>query len=167
MPATPRDTPDGYRPAGLGPRAAARLVDGVVVGVPTVYAYVTLGKSMGVPGQFLGAVVLGVAFFLYHVVMEAQGGQTLGKKLLKIQVVAPHAPTAARTYLPPTAAEAARRNWFCLLLVPAALPAWIIALIASFAYLGTVASIAVSIASDPVRQGTHDGVAGGIAVVKL
>lgn len=155
-----------FAPAGLGPRFLARAVDGVVVGLPAGYAYVSLGMSLGVAGMFLGAPLFGLAFFLYHVVMETRDGQTLGKKLVKVRVLAPNAQATGHGTLPPTFAEAARRNWFLLLLVPAATPVLLVTVIASFAFLGTVASIALSITSNPQRQGTHDGVAEGTTVVK-
>ncbi|MEW1774853.1 RDD family protein [Streptomyces sp. NPDC086777] len=100
------------RPAGLGKRFAARLVDTLVVGVVTAAAAVPFGTKAadhvqdkidvaklsgrtetvwlldGTTGLYLGIVlaVLLVAGVLYEVLPTARWGRTLGKKLFGLEV---------------------------------------------------------------------------------
>ncbi|MFJ4097249.1 RDD family protein [Kitasatospora sp. NPDC089913] len=106
------------RPAGLGRRLLARLVDSAVLAVVAVAAGVPLGRSVDahlqrkldqarmassltrrqthvwlVDGTVLGkvAVLLGILLFvglLYEALPTARTGQTLGKRLARIRVVA-------------------------------------------------------------------------------
>ncbi|MER7704205.1 RDD family protein [Kitasatospora sp. NPDC097605] len=113
------------RPAGLGRRLAARLVDTAVLAVVAVAAGVPLGRSVEahlqrkldqarmasrlthrqidvwlIDGTVLGkaAVLLGILLFvglLYEVLPTARTGQTFGKRLARIRVVAVARRTAA------------------------------------------------------------------------
>ncbi|MFF7455162.1 RDD family protein [Kitasatospora sp. NPDC008115] len=113
-----RPAPPPVRPAGLGRRFAARLVDTAVLAVVAVAAGVPLGRSVEahlqrkldqarmasrltrrqidvwlVDGTVLGkaAVLLGILLFvglLYEVLPTARTGQTFGKRLARIRVVA-------------------------------------------------------------------------------
>ncbi|MGW6749814.1 RDD family protein [Streptomyces sp. NPDC055006] len=100
------------RPAGLGKRLAARLIDSVVLGAVTAVAAVPLGTKAidhidgkidaakasgreatvwlldGTTGAYLGIVlaVLLVAGILYEVLPTAKWGRTLGKKVCGLQV---------------------------------------------------------------------------------
>ncbi|MFF9107124.1 RDD family protein [Streptomyces sp. NPDC014805] len=100
------------RPAGLGKRLAARLIDTVVLGAVTSVAAVPLGTKAaqhisdkvdaarlsgrevtvwlldGTTGVYLGVVlaVLLVAGVLYEALPTARWGRTLGKKLLGLEV---------------------------------------------------------------------------------
>ncbi|MFE5033008.1 RDD family protein [Streptomyces sp. NPDC056683] len=100
------------RPAGLGKRFAARLVDSLVVGAVTAAAAVPFGTKAanhvqdkidaaklsgrtetvwlldGTTGLYLGIVlaVLLVAGVLYEVLPTARWGRTLGKKLFGLEV---------------------------------------------------------------------------------
>ncbi|MFE6957849.1 RDD family protein [Streptomyces sp. NPDC057696] len=100
------------RPAGLGRRLAARLIDSVVLGAVTAVAAVPLGTKAidhidgkidaakasgreatvwlldGTTGAYLGIVlaVLLVAGVLYEVLPTAKWGRTLGKKVCGLQV---------------------------------------------------------------------------------
>ncbi|MFF4898317.1 RDD family protein [Streptomyces sp. NPDC001068] len=100
------------RPAGLGKRFAARLVDSLIVGVLTAFAAVPLGTRAaghvedkidaaklsgrtetvwlldGTTGLYLGIVlaVLVVVGVLYEVLPTARWGRTLGKKLFGLEV---------------------------------------------------------------------------------
>ncbi|MFE3162819.1 RDD family protein [Streptomyces sp. NPDC059224] len=100
------------RPAGLGKRFAARLVDNLVVGVVTAAAAVPFGTRAadhvqdkidaaklsgrtetvwlldGTTGLYLGVVlaVLLLAGLLYEVLPTAKWGRTLGKKLFALEV---------------------------------------------------------------------------------
>jgi uncharacterized RDD family membrane protein YckC len=101
------------RPAGLGQRLGARLIDGLIVGAVVAVAAVPLGSAAyehvqrkidaarltgekvtvwlidGTTGVQLGiiAAVLIVAGVLYEVVPTGKWGQTLGKKLFKLKVL--------------------------------------------------------------------------------
>ncbi|MFE6865388.1 RDD family protein [Kitasatospora sp. NPDC057692] len=120
--ATPAPAP---LPAGLGRRLAARLVDTAVLAVVAVAAGVPLGRSVEahlqrkldqarmashltrrqidvwlVDGTVVGkaAVLLGILLFvglLYEVLPTARTGQTFGKRLARIRVVAVARPPAA------------------------------------------------------------------------
>ncbi|MGW4385640.1 RDD family protein [Streptomyces sp. NPDC004685] len=100
------------RPAGLGKRLAARLIDSVVLGAVTAVAAVPLGTKAvdhidgkidaakasgreatvwlldGTTGAYLGIVlaVLLVAGVLYEALPTAKWGRTLGKKVCGLQV---------------------------------------------------------------------------------
>ncbi|WP_405652892.1 RDD family protein [Streptomyces sp. NBC_01386] len=100
------------RPAGLGKRLAARLIDSVVLGAVTAVAAVPLGTKAidhidgkidaakasgreatvwlldGTTGAYLGIVlaVLLVAGILYEVLPTTKWGRTLGKKVCGLQV---------------------------------------------------------------------------------
>lgn len=100
------------RPAGLGKRLAARLIDSVVLGAVTAVAAVPLGTKAidhidgkidaakasgreatvwlldGTTGAYLGIVlaVLLVAGILYEALPTAKWGRTLGKKVCGLQV---------------------------------------------------------------------------------
>ncbi|MFI5685689.1 RDD family protein [Streptomyces sp. NPDC051636] len=117
------------RPAGLGKRLAARLVDTLVLGAVTAAAAVPLGVRAadhvqekidaaklsgrtvtvwlvdGTTGAYLG-IVLGVlllAGVLYEVLPTARWGRTLGKKLCGLQV------RDIEAHEPPTFGPALRR----------------------------------------------------------
>ncbi|MFE7563969.1 RDD family protein, partial [Kitasatospora sp. NPDC057500] len=113
-----RPAPPPAQPAGLGRRLAARMVDTAVLAVVAVAAGVPLGRSVEahlqrkldqarmasrltrrqidvwlVDGTVLGkaAVLLGILLFvglLYEVLPTARTGQTFGKRLARIRVVA-------------------------------------------------------------------------------
>lgn len=70
-------------------RVVAALIDLVVVGAGgalILAAAGALGSDAGERGGALGAVILGWALY-YYFACESSGGQTLGKKLLKLRVL--------------------------------------------------------------------------------
>ncbi|MGW0997705.1 RDD family protein, partial [Streptomyces sp. NPDC002523] len=117
------------RPAGLGKRLAARLIDSVVLGAVTAAAAVPLGSSAldhvqhkidearlsgrtvtvwlldGTTGTSLGIVLAVLLLFgvLYEVLPTAKWGRTLGKKLCGLQV------RDIEGFEPPTFGAALRR----------------------------------------------------------
>jgi uncharacterized RDD family membrane protein YckC len=150
------EQPAGGAPAstaGLGVRFGARLLDGLIVGIPVSILLTIFGLGgMGTfgTGGWVGSAILSLLAFGYYVYFESTTGATLGKKLLKIRVVASDGSS-------PTAEAAAKRNiWMLFGLVP---------------YLGDLASIiaviviAVTINSNQFNRGKHDEFAGTGVIV--
>lgn len=133
----------------LGRRFFARVIDGVIVNLVSVFAVVSLDSlsNVLVTGLFSGLLT-----FIYFVAFEVSVGWTPGKKILRLHVRGPHGRPR------PDLKQSAIRNAFTLL---AAIP-YIGGLLAFVAYV----VIAVSIKNSPWRQGTHDDLAGGTQVVK-
>ncbi|MFB6892106.1 RDD family protein [Kitasatospora sp. NPDC056327] len=75
-------TPGGRPLAPIGERLVARLIDVAVLLVPTVLLFAVLGASI------LYYVVAALVSFGYEAAMlVTQGGQTVGKKVMKLRVV--------------------------------------------------------------------------------
>jgi uncharacterized RDD family membrane protein YckC len=149
QPGYPAPQYGGQEPGGLGPRFAARLIDGILVGI---VAYVlalafNLQSNILVTGLFSGLLT-----FAYFVAFEVTQGWTPAKKLFGLSV---HGPNGAPK---PDAKQSAIRNSFTLLAV---IP-YLGGLLAFIAYI----VIAVTINSSPTKQGKHDELAGGTQVVK-
>jgi uncharacterized RDD family membrane protein YckC len=130
-------------------RWLARVIDGLIVGVVGfLLAYATDSlSSILVTGLFTGALMFG-----YFVLFEVTQGWTPGKKVLGLQV------RGADGLGKPDLKQSAIRNAFTLLpIVPFV-----------GGLLGVVAMIviAVTISGSPTRQGKHDELAGGTAVLK-
>ena len=134
---------------GLGLRFAARIIDGLIVGIVggiIVYA-LGLASNVWVTGLFTG-----VLTFIYYVAMEVTQGWTLGKKVLGLSVRGPGG--AAK----PTVQQSAIRNsWTLLPIVP---------FIGGLLGVVAIVVIAVTINGSPTKQGKHDELAGGTQVVK-
>lgn len=165
------------RPGDLGSRFGARILDGLIVGVPSVIVVVLftiLGEATGSFGAWifgvLAAVLYLAAFMGYFGWMEASKGQTLGKQILKLRTEGPNGGN-------PTMEQALKRNAFYLIplggyLISAVLSigvlvilSFIVSVLAGFAGLAVVILIAVTINSNPAKQGKHDEFAGGTRVV--
>ena len=130
-------------------RWLARVIDGLIVGVVGFFlAYATDSlSSILVTGLFTGALAFG-----YFVLFEVTQGWTPGKKVLGLHV------RGAGGVAKPDLKQSAIRNAFTLLpIVPFV-----------GGLLGVVAMIviAVTISGSPTRQGKHDELAGGTAVLK-
>ena len=137
--------------ASIGQRFLARLIDGIIVGVPVVaalFATTDVGQAnnsnFSLPLPFiLGSLLLGA---LYEISLIATMGQTVGKRAMRIRVVRvddgglPGWGSASIRYLLPTAVGA----------IP------ILQLLALLVYLRAL--------WDPMRQGFHDRAAGTIVV---
>ncbi|WP_083739657.1 RDD family protein [Mycobacterium sp. MS1601] len=139
----------GVEPGGLGLRFAARLIDGVLVGIVVSILLLATGLWDGylVPGIFSGVLV-----FAYFVGFEVTQGWTPAKKMLGLSVRGPGGAPK------PDFKQSAIRNSFTLLsIIP-----FIGGLLAFIAYI----VIAVTINNSPIKQGKHDELAGGTQVVK-
>jgi uncharacterized RDD family membrane protein YckC len=144
-------------PGGLGLRFAARLIDGILVGVVAFAIGFALNMVFHYWGGGLTSVVNGVISsaltFIYFVALETSQGATVGKKLLGLSV---HGPDGAPK---PTVQQSATRNaWTLLSIIPF--------MIGSGLALIAVIVIAVTINNSPTKQGIHDKLAGGTQVSK-
>ena len=150
--------PGGYPPPGaqfgatpgtLGVRFAARVIDGLLVGIISFLLALLFGleSNILVTGLFSGLLM-----FIYFVALEVSQGASLGKKILGLSVRGPGGAPK------PDVRQSAIRNSFTLLsIVP-----YIGGLLAVVAYI----VIAVTINGSPTKQGKHDELAGGTQVVK-
>ena len=141
--------PGGAQPGGLGVRFAARVIDGLIVGIVGSIIVFAIGATSNVwiTGLFTGALS-----FIYYVAFEVTQGWTPGKKVLGLRV---HGPGGAPK---PTAAQSAIRNsWTLLPIIP---------FIGGLLGVVAIVVIAVTINSSPTKQGKHDELAGGTQVLK-
>jgi len=147
---TPRPSPHGQQPGGLGLRFLARLIDGILVNIVAFMLSLFLLER---DYWFLATGLFsGVLMFGYFVLFEVTQGSTPGKKVLGLSVRGPgNSPK-------PDAKQSAIRNAFTLL----AVVPYIGSLLAFIAYI----VIAATISSSPTKQGKHDELAGGTQVVK-
>lgn len=148
MEPTPSPTGTDWR-ADISTRFWARLVDGLLLAIPSVVLIATAGDvssgSIGLPFWAVAATaLLGAA---YEIGFIAMTGQTLGKRLLRIQVV------DVTTGRPPGLGGATIR--YLVPSVPALLPGFG-PLLGLLVYLSAVWS--------PTRQGWHDRAAGTVVV---
>ncbi len=136
-------------PGGLLIRFFARLIDGVIVGIVgfiLAFATDTMSNIM-VTGLFTGLLTFG-----YFLLFEVTQGSTPGKKLLGLSV------RGADGLPKPDAKQSAIRNAFTLLpIVP---------FVGGLLGVVAIIVIAVTISGSPTKQGKHDELAGGTAVVK-
>jgi len=139
----------GREPGGLGLRFAARLIDGILVGIVAFLLAMIFnaGSNILVTGLFSGLLT-----FIYFVAFEVTQGWSPAKKVLGLSV---HGPGGAAK---PTLQQSAIRNSFTLL----AIIPYIGGLLGVIAYI----VIAVTINNSPTKQGKHDELAGGTQVVK-
>lgn len=173
MPPTPQEAagaPVAGRPGELMDRFLARLIDGLILGVvywicSSIFTSMFLGGFTNSVGElFLYYVVLSVVFTAvalgYFAFLDSTKGQTLGKMVMKLQVLGPNGGN-------PTVEQSIRRNIIYAANLVSIVPilGWIVGPIAA---LVGVIMIAVGINGDPVRrQAWHDRFAGGTAVVKI
>ncbi|MFN2606301.1 MAG: RDD family protein [Acidimicrobiales bacterium] len=144
--------PDRDRLATIGSRAAARLLDGLIVGLPlTVLVFVTSDvntarNTVSTPAavQVLAVVVAAV----YEVMLIHTRGQTVGKRVMGIQVV-----RVNDGRFPDWTASVMR---YLLPVLPAFLPIPGAFLLSLVIYLVAV--------PHPLRRGWHDRAAGTIVV---
>ncbi len=164
--------PTAGQPADLMLRFLARLIDYVLLGIVSgvviggLVVGVLLGRSGGAvlgtgPTYLVGVLssVLTAALYLgYFTLMEARSGQTVGKMLLKLRT---QGPGGAH----PTLEQALKRNLWVTLGVLSAVP-FVGGLVGLLAELAAMITIAVTISNSPTRQGWHDALAGGTAVLR-
>ena len=142
----------GY--GGLGKRFLARLIDGLLVGIPM---YIILLVLPGIqPYGLVGYIIMAAAHFAYFLFMETSQGATFGKQWLGMAVRDNSGGAAI------SMDASMRRNWWILLGALQGIP--VLGLIASLASLVIVIVIAVTISSDPQRQGFHDKMANTFVV---
>jgi uncharacterized RDD family membrane protein YckC len=128
-------------PAEVGNRLVARVVDGLVIGLVAVPLLL-----VGVlPSEGPGALVVGLAGYVYGVVLDGTGG-TLGKRLLRMIVV------DGRGRPPGLGAGATRNLWLLTSLLPG--------LLGQSVAVAVSVVIAITIARDPTDRGWHDRAAG-------
>lgn len=150
--------PGGYQPAGGGAaepgnlwiRFAARLIDGLIVGIVINVVLFATGmfNNFWLPG-----LLTGLLYFAYFVGCEVGLGWTPGKKILGLEV---HGPGGAPR--PDVQQSAIRNSWTLLGVIP---------FIGGLLELGACIWIAVTINNSPTRQGKHDELAGGTQVIKV
>jgi uncharacterized RDD family membrane protein YckC len=142
------------RYGGLGKRFLARIIDGLIVGIPTAIVLTV------VPGVRVGGLIYGIlsaaAGLGYFVFLETSRGTTFGKQLLSMKV------TDAAGASPISVDASLRRNWWMALNALSGVPilGWLLSLVA----LGIVIAIAVTINGDPRKQGLHDKMANTVVL---
>ena len=159
--------PGSAAPASLARRAAARLIDGVLLAVATSVVGMVLGLNRSSPfglSSYVDTAVsslLNAAIFLaYWAYLETSTGQTLGKKCLGITVTAGDGE-------PIGLAQAVTRNVWVVCGAAAVVPV-IGSPLGGLASLVAVVTIAIGIHADKLdRRGWHDQLAGGTRVVTL
>lgn len=139
---------------GVGKRFLARIIDGLLVGVPV---YIILLVLPGIrPAGLIGYLIMGIVPFAYFLFMETSKGATFGKQWLGMAVRDNSGGAAI------SMDSSLRRNWWMLLAALQGIP--VIGLIAGLASLVIVIVIAVTISSDAQKQGFHDKMANTFVV---
>lgn len=146
-------------PGELLPRLGARVIDGLIVGIPTAIVNFVIVMALGtIVGGAIGAIISAGVALGYFVFLETTKGQTFGKQILKLRVVGP-------TGGLPTQKESLTRNAFYGLALLGIVP-FIGTPLYALAMLGVAILIAVTINQNPQRLGKHDELAGGTRVIQ-
>lgn len=150
------------QPAGAGIRLGARIIDGLIVGIPVAIVEGIIGVAAGNIAYYVASVILSFAAIAYFTYFESRKGATLGKQLLKLRTVGPDGNLPAQDI-------AFKRNIWLLLSVLSSLLGFIFFLpfLVGLATLALLIAIGVTINNDPNKQGLHDKFAGGTRVVKV
>ncbi len=91
------------------PRLGARVIDGLIVGIPMAVVSTVLALVLGnFLGSVLGAILTAAAAVGYFVFLETTRGQTLGKQILGLRVEGPNGGL-------PTQQQSLTRNGFYVL----------------------------------------------------
>jgi uncharacterized RDD family membrane protein YckC len=77
--------PTGGRPASVGKRTGALLLDSIGIGI--VVNVVLLPTQLGIGDTYIRSIIIAIAAIAYFSLMEAGSGQTIAKRLLGIRVV--------------------------------------------------------------------------------
>ncbi|NLE82640.1 MAG: RDD family protein [Rhodococcus sp.] len=149
--------PAGGAPGELLPRLGARVIDGLIVGVPLAILSTVLTIIGGTFLAIIVGILWGAAMVGYAAYLESTQGATIGKKVLGLSVLGPDGGR-------PTLEQAAKRNAYFGLYALSGIP--YIGWIAILAMTGAMIYIAVTIENNPGKQGFHDVFAGGTRVVK-
>jgi uncharacterized RDD family membrane protein YckC len=148
-------------PGNLLDRFLARLIDSLIVGIPTgiVVGILTVASDSWLLTGLISGVLYAGAYLGYFGYFESSRGQGFGKQIMKLQVEGPNGGN-------PTMEQALRRNaWVgapILYIIPILGP-----LVAGLIELVAVILCAVGINSDPQREHWFDKFAGGTRVVKI
>lgn len=142
QPAPPVQPAAGSTTAGLGIRFGAKLLDGLIVGIPLA---IILGL-LGIGNTYIATLVQTVVALGYFVYLESTTGATIGKRLLNLKVV------DSNGGVPSQEAAFKRNIYYLLQLIPT--------LIGGLLSLGAAIGIAVTIANDEHNRGFHDTFAG-------
>lgn len=159
--------PGAGAPAEVLPRFAARLIDGLLLGVISVVLTVVLGGGLALGGSgdgtsyavsaLVSLLGTGIGFAYFGFLDSSQGG-TLGKKALGLRVVGAKGGN-------PTFTESVKRNIFLAVTILGLVP--FLGLVSPLITLVAYITIAVGISQDTDRrQAWHDRFAGGTQVVK-
>jgi uncharacterized RDD family membrane protein YckC len=128
---------------GLGERLVARLIDFVLVGAVTFFAFSAVGL-----GTFLSAFLAGSLLLTYFTLLESNTGRTLGKIALRLRVLGPKGRK-------PTVEEALFRNCWVAPLVLAGVP--YVGLVCLAGVVVAAIVIGVQISRDPMyAMAWHD-----------
>jgi uncharacterized RDD family membrane protein YckC len=128
---------------GLGERLVARLIDFVLVGAVTFFAFSAVGL-----GTFLSAFLAGSLLLTYFTLLESNTGRTLGKIALRLRVFGPKGRK-------PTVEEALFRNCWVAPLVLAGVP--YVGLVCLAGVVVAAIVIGVQISRDPMyAMAWHD-----------
>jgi uncharacterized RDD family membrane protein YckC len=159
-PAPGYGAPVGERPGELLDRFLARLLDSLIIGIPTGIVGGILTFSLGgYASTIVTSVLYTVVFLGYYGFMESTRGASLGKLIMKLKVVGPDG------HSHPTMEQAIRRNIWnglqILNLVP--ILGWI-----AQAVLGIISLVLLIMGINqlPDRRTWFDKFAGGCQVLK-
>jgi len=162
------------RPADLGVRFLARLIDFVLLFVVNaVVSLILVVGALGLDGgsfndlayggdyayRAVNGVVQAAIALAYFALMEARTGQTVGKMLLGLRTEGSDGKGR------PSLDAAVRRNFWVALGALAVVP-FIGSFVGGLAQLVITVVIMVTITQSPSRQGWHDRLAGGTRVVR-
>lgn len=136
-------------------RFGARILDGLIIGIPVAIVFAVLGFDTG---TFLYGVVSSLLYFGYFVFLETTRGATFGKAVLGMRVAGEDGRSPVSTE-----ASAIRNSWM-LIGVLSGIP--LVGFLAGLASLAAVITIAVTISSDPRNQGLHDRFGGTLVLDK-
>jgi uncharacterized RDD family membrane protein YckC len=136
--------------ASAGIRFVARIIDGLVIGIPIFVVLAILGLAPTDAGsQLIYGLISSAVYVGYFVVMESSSGATIGKKALSLRTLGPDGGN-------PTQEQAFKRNaWILLGVIP---------LVGGFATFVIAIWIAVTIGN--TGRGPHDAWGGGTMVVR-
>jgi uncharacterized RDD family membrane protein YckC len=134
------------RYGGVLKRFGARILDGLIVGIPLALIMFAIGLDLA---GYLWSLVTTLVTLGYFVFLESSQQGTLGKRILGMSVVAESGQSL-------TPEASLRRNWWLLLgLIP---------FVGGLASLGVAIYIAVTISSDARNQGFHDKMADAVVL---
>ncbi|NLG56188.1 MAG: RDD family protein [Rhodococcus sp.] len=169
-------------PGDIGIRIGARLLDGLILGIPLVVISLILNSAFGPYvadvmaastidamyeagkpsyAYYLLTAIINTAVVLgYFGYLESAMGQTLGKKIVGLRVVNAQGAN-------PTFQQALTRNAWMGVSIIGLIPGTIGMTLVCLVGLGAAVAILVTVSSSPTKQGIHDKLAGGTQVIKV